>query len=91
MAVTAASQEQKFKITGAKLCVPVVTLSTQDNTKLLKQIESSFEKTISWNKYQSKITTQAQNRCLDFLIDPSFQGENRMFALSLENKNDPES
>ena len=46
--------------------VPVVTLSTQDNIKLLKQLELGFKRTISSNKYQSKITEHAQNRYLEF-------------------------
>ena len=47
-----------FPITETKLYFPVVTLSTQDNAKLLK---SGFKKTINWNIYQSKVTTQASN------------------------------
>ena len=38
-----------------KLYVPVVTLSTQDNAKLLLQLKSGFETTINWNKYQSDL------------------------------------
>ena len=40
---------------------------------------------INWNKYQSKITIQERNRYLDYLINPSFKGVNRHFALSFEN------
>ena len=36
LAGTAANQEQEFEIHDAKVYVPVVTLSTQDNVKLLK-------------------------------------------------------
>ena len=54
VAGTTANQEPKFKINDGKLYVPVVTLSTQDNIKLLKQLEFGFKKTINWNKYQSK-------------------------------------
>ena len=75
-----------FAITDTKLCVPVVTLSTQDNAKLLEQLKSDFKRTVNWNKYQSKVTIQAPNPCLDFLIYPSFQGVNRAFVLSIENK-----
>ena len=46
-----------FPITETKLYFPVVTLSAQDNAKLLK---SGFKK-INWNIYQSKVTTQASN------------------------------
>ena len=42
------------KITDKKSYVPVVTLSTHDNVKILKQLESGFKRTLSWNKYQSK-------------------------------------
>ena len=46
----AANQEPQFTIADAKLYIAVVTLSTQDNVKLLKQLESSFKRTINWNK-----------------------------------------
>ena len=59
VAGTAANQEQKFEMTDTKLYVLVVTLSTRDNVKLLKQLESGFKRTINWNKYQSKTTHQA--------------------------------
>ena len=78
----------KFKITETKLYVPVVTLSTQDNAKLLQQLKSGFKRTINWNKYESNIKTFAQNRYLNHLINPSFQGVNRLFVLSFENEND---
>ena len=54
-------------------------------------LELGFKRTINWNKYQSKITKQAQNRYLDLLIDPSFQGVNRLFVLSFEDRNVRES
>ena len=88
---TAANQAPKFTITDKKLYVPVVTLSNQDNVKLLKQLQLGFKRTINWNKYQSKITTQTQNRYLDFLLDPIFQGAKRLFVLSFENENVRES
>ena len=87
VAGTTANQEPKFKITDTKPYVPVVTLSIQDNIKLLKQLESGFKRTIIWNKYQSKITEQVQNRYLEFLIDPSLQGVNKLLVSSFEDKN----
>ena len=68
------NEDPRFTITYTKFYVPVATLSTHDNVKLLKQLESDFQRTINWNKYQSKITGQTQNRYLNFLMDPSFQG-----------------
>ena len=44
------NQEPTFTITNTKLYVPVVTFSTQDNLKLLKQLESDFKRAINWNK-----------------------------------------
>ena len=51
-----------------------VTLSTQDNEKLLQQLKSGFKRTINSNKYESNIKAFAQNRYLNHLINPSFQG-----------------
>ena len=84
VAGTAANQNSIFQINDAKLYVPVVTLLTQENIKLLKQLESGFKRTTNWNKYLAKTTNQARNRYLDFLIDPSFQGVNRLFVLSFK-------
>ena len=72
--------------TDTKLYVPVVTLLTQNNAKLLEQLESSFKSTINWNKYQSKISAERPNKYLDYLIDSSFQEVNRRFVLSLEDE-----
>ena len=66
--------------------VPVVTLSTQDNTKLLEKLKSGFKRTINWNKYQAKVSTAGVNQYFDFLIDPSFQGVNTLFDLPFENE-----
>ena len=49
--ITNFQDEGKFAITETKLYVPVVTLSTQDNAKLLEQLKPRFMRTISWNKY----------------------------------------
>ena len=74
-----------FAITNTKLYVPDVTLSTQNNAKLLQQLKSGFKRTINLDKYRSKVTMQAPNPYLYYLIDPRFQGVNRLFVLSFEN------
>ena len=56
--------------------------------KLLQQLKSGFKRTINWNKYESRPKTYAQNRYLNHLINPSFQGVNRLFVLSFKNEND---
>ena len=74
----------------AKLYGPDVTLLTEDNVKLLQQLIPGSQRTIKWNKDQPKISTERQNQYLDFLMDPSFQGVNRLFILFLANENDTE-
>ena len=86
--ITNSTEEGKFKITDAKRYVPVATLSTQDNAKLLQQLKSGFKRTINWNQYKSEPRTCAQNIYLNHLINPGFQGVNRLFVLSFENEND---
>ena len=61
------NQVPTFTITETNLYVPVVTLSTQDNVKLLPQLKLGFKRTISWSKYLAN---------LNHLIEPSFQGVN---------------
>ena len=82
-----AEQVPTFTITETNAYVPVVTLSTQDNAKLLPQLKSGFKRTISWNKYLAKPELLAQNANLNHLIEPSFQGVNRLFVLAFEHDN----
>ena len=49
-----ANESAIFAITETKLYVPVVTLSTPDNVKLLQQLTSDFKREINWDKYTSK-------------------------------------
>ena len=60
--------------------MPVVTLSIQDNAKLLPQLELGFKRVISRNKY-----LLAQNPNLNHLVEPGFQGVNRLFVLTFED------
>ena len=49
---TPGNQEPRFATTDTELYVPVVTLSTQHNAKLLQQLKTSFKRIINWDKYQ---------------------------------------
>ena len=51
-----------FQITDIKLYVPVVTLSKENDIKLLEQLKLGFKRTIKWNKHRSQLTIQPQNR-----------------------------
>ena len=74
-----------FPITDTKLYVPVVTLSTQENTKFLQQLKQGFKRVINWNKHLSKPELLVQNPNLNHLVEPSFQGVNRLFVLAFED------
>ena len=74
-----------FEIAETNLYVPVSTLSTQDNAKLLLPLKSGFKRTINRNKYLSKPELLKQNINLSYLIAPSFKGVNRLFVLAFEN------
>ena len=58
------NQNATFAITDTKLYVPVVTLSTQENTTFLQQLKSGFKRVINWNKYLSKPELLAQIQIL---------------------------
>ena len=63
-------------------------LKIMQNYYHIPQLKSGFKRTISWNKYLSKPELLAQNENLNHLIEPSFQGVNRLFVLAFENDND---
>ena len=84
--ITNSTAAGRFEITDTKIYVPVVTLWTQNNAKLLQHLKSGFKGTVNWNKYQSDPKTYTQNRCLNHLADPSFQGVYRLFILPFETE-----
>ena len=80
-----------FKITDTKLFVPIVTLSKENDIKLLEQLKSGFKTTIKWNKCKSQMTIQPENTNLNYLIDPTFINVNRLFVLSFPRNNNADS
>ena len=66
--------------------IPVLTLSAEDDNKLLEQLKTGFKKTIKWNKYSSEMSNQTKNNNLNHLIDPTFTNADRLFVLSSENE-----
>ena len=75
----------KFAITDTKHFVPVVTLSTKENTKLLQQSKSGFKRKIKWNK---NISTKPIFESLNW---SKFSRNDRLFVLPFENKDDRRS
>ena len=88
IATSIPNQNATFAITDTKLYLPVVTLSTQENTKFFQQLKSGFKRVNNWNKYLSKPELLAQNLNFNHLVEPSFQGVTRIFVLAFENDND---
>ena len=82
------NQNATFAITDTKLYIPVVTLSTPENTKFFQQLKSSFKRVINWNKYLSQPELLPQNPNLNHLVEPSYEGVSRLFVLVFENDDD---
>ena len=72
-----------LSITDCKLYVPVVTLSKDDEIKLLTNLKSGFKREIIWNKYRSQMTMEAKNNNLNILVDSTFTNVNRLFVLAV--------
>ena len=68
---TAAPTGATLSIIDCKLYVPAVTLSKDEEIKLLTNLKSGFKREIIWNKYRSQMTTEAVNNNLNILIDPN--------------------
>ena len=80
-----APSDATFKIKETKLYVPVVSLSKENDIKLLEQLKTGFKRTIKWNEYRSQMTVQSQNNHLNYLIDTTFTNVNRLFVLSFQS------
>ena len=80
------ANKASFKITDAKLYVPVVTLSIEDNAKLAKQLSEGFKRPVYWKKY--KVISNKpynENHYIRELLDSSYQGVKRLFVLAYNN------
>ena len=78
-------------VNDCKLYIPVVTLSKDDEIKLLTNLKSGFKREIIWNKYRSEMSTEAINNNLNILIDPTFTNVNRLFVLAYQTADDRQS
>ena len=88
---TAAPTGATLAINDFKLYIPVVTLSKDDEIKLLANLKSGFTREIEWNKYRSQMSTEAINNNLNILIDPTFTNVNRLFVLAYQPADDRHS
>ena len=88
--VISTTDEAAFKITNTKLYVPIVTLSSKDNAKLVKLLEDGFNRPAYDNEYQTKIEARnlGNSNLIRFPLDVSFQGVRKLFVLVFNNNND---
>ena len=82
--LSSTDQNSIFQITKRELYIPVVTLKTESNNKLSRLLSEGFERTVVWNKYNSKIEEinipANNNNFKRTTLDTSFQGISRLFA-----------
>ena len=88
---TAAPTGAILAINDCKLYVLVVTLSKDDEIKLLTNLKSGFKREIIWNKYRSQMTTEEANNNLNILKDPTFTNVNRLFVLAYQTADNRQS
>ena len=84
--LTSEAGNTTFTITDARLYVPVVTLSIEDNAKMTRLLREGFKRSVYWNKYKV-IPNKIYNRNNDIreLLDASYQGAKRLLVLAYDN------
>ena len=78
---TNANQNTAFLITDTKLYVPVVTLLTQDNEKLLQQLKLGYNYTI--NRNIKSRSTKCSKLIFRFLNFPKFSRSKFTFCFTI--------
>ena len=88
-ALSTGGGDAAFIINDTKLCVPVVTLSKEDNKDFIEQQNKKFQRSIYWNEYKTKeINQDADADVFKYInLDPSFQGVNRLFVMAYNRSN----
>ena len=91
LTTAANANKATFKITDAKIYTLIVTLSVEDNVKLLKLLSEEFKRSIYWNKYKVidnivlQIAGNNEEKHIRGLLDSSYQGVKRLFVLAYYN------
>ena len=91
LTTAADANKATFEITDAKVNVPIVTLSIEDNAKLSKLLDKGFKRSIYWNKYKVidnivvSINNANEEKYIRERLDASYQGVKRLFVLAYDN------
>ena len=87
--LSSVADDSTFATADTKLYVPIVTLKTEDNTKLLKLLSKGFKRPIYWNEY--KVTPNKNydaNVYIRERLDASIQGVGKLFVVAYGKEND---
>ena len=87
--LSSVADDSTFAIADTKLYVPIITLKTEDNTKLLKLLSKGFKRPIYWNEY--KVTPNKNydaNVYIRERLDASIQGVGKLFVVAYGKEND---
>ena len=71
--------------------IPVVTLQTEYQNQLYKELKTGISVDFRWSKYRSQMIHQTDTNNLKFLIDPTFNSVNRLFVSAFPNEEDKNS
>ena len=85
------TKDLKFSVTECKLYVPAVTLQTEYQNQLYKDLKTGISIDFTWIKYKSQMINQTATNNLNLLIDPTFNNVSRLFVLAFPNKEDRRS
>ena len=84
-------KDLKFIVIDCKLYIPVVTLQTEYQNQLYKDLKTGISIDFKWNKYSSQMINQTTTNNLNFLTDPTFNNVSRLFVLAFPNEEDRRS
>ena len=86
------SDSATFKIADAKLYVPIVTLSIENNAKLSKLLSEGFRRSVYWNKHKItdnivvNLNAAKEEKYVRERLDASYEGVKRLFVLAYDNR-----
>ena len=83
--LSSVADDSTFAIADTKLYVPIVTLKTEDNTKLSKLLSEGFKRPIYWNEY--KVIPNKNYNVNEYIreqLDASIQGVKKLFLLMVK-------
>ena len=85
LTTSANANKATFKIADAKLYVPIVTLSAEENSRLSKLLGEGFKRYKVVDDRVVEIADNNEEKYIRELLDSSYQGIKRLFVLAYYN------